>query len=665
MNDRTNNDNDQPLPMNDERVSAYLDGELSPQELESFEMQLREDPALEAAVAELRKVSKSVQSLPRRSAGDALAERVMHRIAESPTPLVERKSSVAPVANGSRSWRPLVFAALALAAAMLFMFLSPARRSEHGHDVAMATAGAKIKSEAAGENLEQALGDRLDVEMDVSEKQQLVEDEPDSQPLSTLAESRTAESQPAPPAPKVPRAEHLRREAAEPNLDQIADLKKAVDKVSQSDGQFGASARSDAMMQELDLRKSDSGTALADVDAPTVAMDATTSQHLHFLNTQLGQQMSAQSMGRQQQSDLRRGARLSAKVAGKVEVVAEQPPVDQVAVVALPREMRLDAFFDTARMNGIRLSSLENLDFRTLNEQEFDDSAKPGGAVGGGAVVGGGANDDGYGGGVDPSSPEPQAYGFKAPADQDKVTDGYAQVFLLPEGENLEVDESVLRGREAVGKKFKRNAAAASKESASDGLATVPQAETAPSYGDEGGTSTTPSAGLVVSELEGLEGKSLDDKKSSRSMGQYVLVEAAPEVVTRLVASFAATDDDTGGRDSITWYARNEVDQQYSLQQGLSTESIESDFFDGETIVGKSTSDLGVASQPIEAPDSVALPTIEPGNTRDAEETAAEQEEVRQYAGSVMAEMSPGQDAAAGQFPTKTVRVLFYLPSSE
>ncbi len=62
--------------MKPETLSAYLDGELSPEETARVEQALRADPALEAELTTLRAVDGALDVLPGCSAPDDLEQRV-------------------------------------------------------------------------------------------------------------------------------------------------------------------------------------------------------------------------------------------------------------------------------------------------------------------------------------------------------------------------------------------------------------------------------------------------------------------------------------------------------------------------------------------------------------------------------------------------------------
>src|SRR3954470_11579890 len=80
--------------LDDELLSAYLDGELSASERAAVEARLATDPAAQQLLHELRSVSQSVQALPTESLGRDLSEEILRRARQSkPTPATAEMSS--------------------------------------------------------------------------------------------------------------------------------------------------------------------------------------------------------------------------------------------------------------------------------------------------------------------------------------------------------------------------------------------------------------------------------------------------------------------------------------------------------------------------------------------------------------------------------------------
>lgn len=122
--------------MNDELLSAYVDGELSDTELAAVEARLRDDPRARELVAELRGVSETLRSLPRHKLGADLREAVLQQAVTHREP--------APTDTGSvRRW---AWAALALAAALLLTVYLP----DGGRDEKQAAEAAAKKREVDG-----------------------------------------------------------------------------------------------------------------------------------------------------------------------------------------------------------------------------------------------------------------------------------------------------------------------------------------------------------------------------------------------------------------------------------------------------------------------------------------------------------------------------------
>src|SRR5882757_5212880 len=69
--------------LDDELLSAYLDGELSADERAAVEARLATDAAAQQLLHELRSVSQSVQALPTESVGRDVSEEIIRRAHES------------------------------------------------------------------------------------------------------------------------------------------------------------------------------------------------------------------------------------------------------------------------------------------------------------------------------------------------------------------------------------------------------------------------------------------------------------------------------------------------------------------------------------------------------------------------------------------------------
>ncbi len=113
---------DDPLK-SDELLSAYVDGELTDQELAEVEQRLANDPQAQQLVDEIRALSQQVQSLPRQSISEDLRATIMRRaeremlLGNQPQKSLPQKES-----GNHRRW---VWAALAVAATLLLSLVLP------------------------------------------------------------------------------------------------------------------------------------------------------------------------------------------------------------------------------------------------------------------------------------------------------------------------------------------------------------------------------------------------------------------------------------------------------------------------------------------------------------------------------------------------------------
>ncbi len=69
--------------LDDELLSAYLDGELTADERAAVEARLATDPAAQQLLHELRSVSQSVQALPIETLGRDFSEEILSRAREA------------------------------------------------------------------------------------------------------------------------------------------------------------------------------------------------------------------------------------------------------------------------------------------------------------------------------------------------------------------------------------------------------------------------------------------------------------------------------------------------------------------------------------------------------------------------------------------------------
>jgi len=122
-----------------ELLSAYLDGEVAGPERLRAEALLQSEPAARQYLAELESIRRALREQPAESLPADYAAGILRRInATNSTDHrpVTRDDVARPSEDGAwfgaggRGWRPLAYAALATAAALVVMFLSPRRTAE-------------------------------------------------------------------------------------------------------------------------------------------------------------------------------------------------------------------------------------------------------------------------------------------------------------------------------------------------------------------------------------------------------------------------------------------------------------------------------------------------------------------------------------------------------
>jgi hypothetical protein len=99
--------------LDDELLSAYIDGELTDEERAAVEARLETDPAARELIAELRSLSGSLKSLPRATLAEDLRGPVLNQVGTSQVLLPRVQLSMA---------RRLMWPAIAIAAALMLMF---------------------------------------------------------------------------------------------------------------------------------------------------------------------------------------------------------------------------------------------------------------------------------------------------------------------------------------------------------------------------------------------------------------------------------------------------------------------------------------------------------------------------------------------------------------
>jgi hypothetical protein len=239
-------DHNRQYDLDDELLSAYIDNELSPEEHAAVEARLASDPAAQQLLHELRSVSQSVEAVPTEKLGRDLSDSVISivrgaapagvvrgattgvvRGSPDPAPSPDRRSPSAtknetshhtsgevrrPAPNASDddmprlrifgSKRALIWAAMALAAGLLIMFLQPADNSKNLPQVAATNRG-EPRNEAVDEAARQP---RPDIAFSAAPKPEASKAEsPTAPPLGSLADSER-KLKPAAPAAAAPAA---------------------------------------------------------------------------------------------------------------------------------------------------------------------------------------------------------------------------------------------------------------------------------------------------------------------------------------------------------------------------------------------------------------------------------------------------------------------------
>jgi hypothetical protein len=117
----------QPTPdFDDELLSAYVDNELTPAERAAVEERLRTDERARQTLAELQRAADALKALPARRLGRDLTANIWAAIdsqksGEPPVLTLPRRDAAGPSGKG----RGLIWAALAIAAAIMLMVLRP------------------------------------------------------------------------------------------------------------------------------------------------------------------------------------------------------------------------------------------------------------------------------------------------------------------------------------------------------------------------------------------------------------------------------------------------------------------------------------------------------------------------------------------------------------
>lgn len=139
--------NDESKPdLNDELLSAYVDGELSPELRAQVEERLRTDPQARRLVDDMRALSGAIQALPREKFTGDLRPRVWAGVDEAESPIagtIER----APRDRWAGFRRGLAWSAVAIAATLVLMIVQPEEQGDN-REIARVDAASEPEAEA-------------------------------------------------------------------------------------------------------------------------------------------------------------------------------------------------------------------------------------------------------------------------------------------------------------------------------------------------------------------------------------------------------------------------------------------------------------------------------------------------------------------------------------
>lgn len=243
-------------PLDDELLSAYVDGELTDDERAQVEARLANDPQARQLVDELRTLSQQIQSLPAESIGEDLRATIMQR-AEREMLIGGQAEKVLPKreASTSRKW---TWIALAAAATLLVNLMLPSIQQEEqplasAKPVQAATTDDVMTAEADADRAEPegiAAGEESLVadESNDAERAEAFADKPmPSEPAAAGAASDVqprmlASSAPAPSAGVASRSSNMSLPEQESPTAAIVDLSSLTCEVhiSLGDGQKSA-----------------------------------------------------------------------------------------------------------------------------------------------------------------------------------------------------------------------------------------------------------------------------------------------------------------------------------------------------------------------------------------------------------------------------------------
>ena len=148
----------------DELLSAYVDGELTGEELAQVERRLADDPQSRQLVEELRALSTEVQSLPRQTVGEDLRATVMQRAERAMLLGTEEQQATLPSETSfSGRWK---WAVMALAATLLMSLYLPNAQQEEKPLASAKPVPKEDSTEGAELQLEAVEEEAADIEED-------------------------------------------------------------------------------------------------------------------------------------------------------------------------------------------------------------------------------------------------------------------------------------------------------------------------------------------------------------------------------------------------------------------------------------------------------------------------------------------------------------------
>lgn len=141
--------------LNDELLSAYIDGELSPELRAQVEQRLRTDPQARQLVEELRGLSGAIKALPREKFAGDLRPRVWAEVDAADAPIAG-KIEQAPRDRWAGFRRGLAWSAVAIAATLVLMIVQPEGEDGRNRELARVDAPSEPPAEAKSEMAQSA-----------------------------------------------------------------------------------------------------------------------------------------------------------------------------------------------------------------------------------------------------------------------------------------------------------------------------------------------------------------------------------------------------------------------------------------------------------------------------------------------------------------------------